>query len=146
MRVLSFGVGAVGWKFSTSKFSIVVHIISTFSGLYDLLLIVNVMRDTVPHLTKPVHLLRILQWWGKTTKGPIRAVASIYSWGGGGWGGGVGQKFPNDEKNFLIFHAGIRSHEGVCYPENGDAIYKHKYAYFTRRHITVACSAIGTSI
>ena len=92
-----------------------------------------------------VHLLRILQWWGKTTKGPIRAVASIYSWGGG-WGGGVGQKFPNDEKNFLIFHAGIRSHEGVCYPENGDAIYKHKYAYFTRRHITVACSAIGTSI
>ena len=94
-----------------------------------------------------VHLLRILQWWGKTTKGPIRAVASIYSWGGGGMGGGgVGQKFPNDEKNFLIFHAGIRSHEGVCYPENGDAIYKHKYAYFTRRHITVACSAIGTSI
>ena len=92
-----------------------------------------------------VHLLRILQWWGKTTKGPIRAVASIYSWGGG-MGGGVGQKFPNDEKNFLIFHAGIRSHEGVCYPENGDAIYKHKYAYFTRRHITVACSAIGTSI
>ena len=92
-----------------------------------------------------VHLLRILQWWGKTTKGPIRAVASIYSWGGGD-GGGVGQKFPNDEKNFLIFHAGIRSHEGVCYPENGDAIYKHKYAYFTRRHITVACSAIGTSI
>ena len=96
-----------------------------------------------------MHLLRILQWWGKTTKGPIRAVASIYSWGGGwggGGGGGVGQKFPNDEKNFLIFHAGIRSHEGVCYPENGDAIYKHKYAYFTRRHITVACSAIGTSI
>ena len=92
-----------------------------------------------------VHPLRILQWWGKTTKGPIRAVASIYSWGGDG-GGGVGQKFPNDEKNFLIFHAGIRSHEGVCYPENGDAIYKHKYAYFTRRHITVACSAIGTSI
>ena len=44
-----------------------------------------------------VHLLRILQWWGKTTKGPIRAVASIYSWGGWG-GGGVGQKFPNDEK------------------------------------------------
>ena len=97
-------------------------------------------------LSESVHLLRILQWWGKTTEGPIRAVASIYSWGGGGWGGGVGQKFPNDEKNFLIFHAGIRSHEGVCYPENGDAIYKHKYAYFTRRHITVACSAIGTSI
>ena len=39
---------------------------------------------------KAVHLLRILQWWGKTTKGPIRAVASIYSWGGGGWGGGGG--------------------------------------------------------
>ena len=33
-----------------------------------------------------VHLLRILQWWGKTTKGPIRAVASIYSWGGDGGG------------------------------------------------------------
>ena len=45
-----------------------------------------------------------------------RAVASIYSWGG------VGQKFPNDEKNFRIFH-GIRSHEGVRYPENEDAIY-----------------------
>ena len=38
---------------------------------------------------KAVHLLRILQWWGKTTKGPIRAVASIYS-GGGGMGGGGG--------------------------------------------------------
>ena len=50
----------------------------------------------------------------------VRAVASIYSWGG------VGQKFPNDEKNFRIFH-GIRSHEGVCYPENEDAIYKQKY-------------------
>ena len=40
-----------------------------------------------------------------------RAVASMYSWGG------VGKKFPNDEKNFRIFH-GIRSHEGICYPEN----------------------------
>ena len=49
-----------------------------------------------------------------------RAVASMYSWGG------VGQKFPNDEKIFRIFH-GIRSHEGVCYPENEDAIYKQKY-------------------
>ena len=91
-----------------------------------------------------MHFLRILQWWGKRAKGPIRAVASIYSWRGGG--GGVGQKFPNDENNFRIFH-GIRSHEGVCYPENGDAIYKHKYsAYLTHRHITVACSAIGSSI
>ena len=51
----------------------------------------------------------------------VRAVASMYSWGG------VGQKFPNDEENFRIFH-GIRSHEGVCYPENEDAIYKQKYA------------------
>jgi hypothetical protein len=50
----------------------------------------------------------------------FRAVASMYSWGG------VGQKFPNDEKNFRIFH-GIRSHEGVCYPENEDAVYKQKY-------------------
>ena len=50
----------------------------------------------------------------------FRAVASMYSWGG------VGQKFSNDEKNFRIFH-GIRSHEGVCYPENEDAIYKQKY-------------------
>ena len=47
-------------------------------------------------------------------------VASMYSWGG------VGQKFPNDEENFRIFH-GIRSHEGICYPENEDAIYKQKY-------------------
>ena len=46
-----------------------------------------------------------------------RAVASMYSWGGGG----VGKKFPNVEKNFRKFH-GIRSHEGVCYPENEDAI------------------------
>jgi hypothetical protein len=73
----------------------------------------------------------------------VRAVASMYSWGGGG-GGGVGQKFPNDEKNFRIFH-GIRSHEGVCYPENEDAIYKQKYAYFTHRHITEAHSAVESS-
>jgi hypothetical protein len=57
----------------------------------------------------------------------------------------VGQKFPNDEKNFRIFH-GIRSHEGVCYPENEDAIYKQKYTYFTQRHITEACSAVGSSL
>jgi hypothetical protein len=30
------------------------------------------------------------------------------------------------------------SHEGVCYSENEDAIYKQKYAYFTHRHITEA--------
>ena len=51
----------------------------------------------------------------------------MYSWGGGG-GEGVGKKCPNNEKNFRIFH-GIRSHDGVCYPENEDAIYKEKYAY-----------------
>ena len=68
-----------------------------------------------------------------------RAVASMYS-----WGGGVGQKFPNDENNFRIFH-GLRSHEGVCYPENEDAIYKQKYAYFTHRRITEACSPVGIS-
>ena len=45
----------------------------------------------------------------------------MYSWGGGGVG--VGQKFPNDENIFRRFH-GMRSHEGVCYPENEDAIYK----------------------
>ena len=28
---------------------------------------------------------------------------------------------------------------------NEDAIYKQKYAYFTHRHITEACSAIGSS-
>ena len=33
---------------------------------------------------KSVYFLRILQWWGKSAKGPIRAVASIYSCGGGG--------------------------------------------------------------
>ena len=48
----------------------------------------------------------------------------------GGGGGGVGQKFPNDEKKFRIYHS-ILSHEGVCYSENEDAIYKQKYAYFT---------------
>jgi hypothetical protein len=67
-----------------------------------------------------------------------RAVASMYSWGA------VGQKFPNNEKNFRIF-LGIRNHEGVCYPENEDAIYKQNYAYFTHRHIKVACSAIESS-
>ena len=46
-----------------------------------------------------VHLLRILQWWGKTTKGPIRAVASIYSWGGG-WGGGCRPKISEWRKKF----------------------------------------------
>jgi hypothetical protein len=34
------------------------------------------------------------------------------------------------------------TYEGVCYPENEDAIYKQKYAYFTHRHITEACSAV----
>ena len=52
-------------------------------------------------------------------------------------GGVVGQKFPNDEKNFRIYH-GILSHESVCYSENEDTIYKQKYAYFTHRHITEA--------
>ena len=65
--------------------------------------------------------------------------------GGGGGGGGAGQEFPNDEKNFRIFH-GIRSHEGVCYPENEDAIYKQKYAYFMHRHITEALSAVGQAL
>jgi hypothetical protein len=32
------------------------------------------------------------------------------------------------------------AYEGVCYPENEDAIYKQKYAYFTHRHITEACN------
>ena len=68
----------------------------------------------------------------------FRAVASMYSWGGGA------QKLPNDEKIFRILH-GIRSHEGVCYPENENAIYKQKYAYFTHRHIKVACSAVENS-
>ena len=54
----------------------------------------------------------------------------MYSWGG------VGQKFPNDEKNFRIYH-GILSHEGVCYSENEDTICKQKYAYFTHRHILI---------
>ena len=64
----------------------------------------------------------------------LRAVASMYSWGGGGGGGGV----------FRTFH-GIRSHEGFCYSENDDAIYKQKYAYFTHSYITEACSAVGSS-
>ena len=51
-----------------------------------------------------------------------RAVAGMYSYGGGG-GGGCRPKIPNDKINFRIFH-GIRSHEGVCYQENEDAIYK----------------------
>jgi hypothetical protein len=33
----------------------------------------------------------------------------------------------------------------VCYPENEDAIYKQKYTKFTERHITEACSAVGSS-
>jgi hypothetical protein len=37
------------------------------------------------------------------------------------------------------------AYEGVCYPENEDAIYKQKYAYFTHRHITEACRAVGSS-
>jgi hypothetical protein len=81
------------------------------------------------------------------TKSLATAVASMYIWGEGGGGGGggggcVGEKFPNDEKHFRILH-GIRNHEDVCYLENEDAIYKQKYAYFTHRHITEACSAVG---
>jgi hypothetical protein len=33
----------------------------------------------------------------------------------------------------------------VCYPENEDAIYKQKYAYFTHRCITEACCPVGIS-
>jgi hypothetical protein len=51
-----------------------------------------------------------------------RAVASMYSWGGGS----VGKNFRMTKK----------MSEDVCYPENEDAIYKQKYAYFTHRHIT----------
>jgi hypothetical protein len=32
----------------------------------------------------------------------------------------------------------------VCYPENEDGIYKEKYAYLTHRHITEACSTVGS--
>jgi hypothetical protein len=39
---------------------------------------------------------------------------------------------------FMAYEATIAI--GVCYPENEDAIYKEKYAYFTHRHITEACS------
>ena len=62
----------------------------------------------------------------------IRAVASMYSWGGGG----IGQKFPNDGKKFRIFY-GIRSHEGVCYPENEDAIlqFTNKNTHSLRKDI-----------
>jgi hypothetical protein len=38
----------------------------------------------------------------------------------------------------------MRSHEGVCYQENEDTIYKQKYAYFTHRHVTEARSAVGS--
>jgi hypothetical protein len=41
-------------------------------------------------------------------------------------GGGVGQKFPNDEKISGSFMAYEAMHEGVCYPENEDAI-NYKY-------------------
>jgi hypothetical protein len=37
------------------------------------------------------------------------------------------------------------TYENVCYPENEDAIYKQKNAYFTHRRITEACSAVGIS-
>jgi hypothetical protein len=69
--------------------------------------------------------------------GGDRVVASMYSWG-------CRAKISECRKKFRIFH-GLRSHEGVCYPENEDAIYKQKYAYFTHRHITEACSAVGIS-
>jgi hypothetical protein len=37
----------------------------------------------------------------------------------------------------------MRSHEGVCYPENEDVIYKEKYAYFTHRHSSKVLFFIG---
>jgi hypothetical protein len=62
----------------------------------------------------------------------------MYSWGGGvGWGGGgIGQKFPNDEKNFRIFH-GIRSQEGVCYPEKeAKTQFTNKNTHILRTYIS----------
>ena len=52
---------------------------------------------------------------------PDRAVASMYSWGG------VGQKFPNDQKISEYFMAYEATKVFACYPENEDAIYKQKF-------------------
>ena len=43
-------------------------------------------------------IIALIQWMLHNPFEDSRAVASMYSWGG------VGQKFPNDEKNFRIFH------------------------------------------
>jgi hypothetical protein len=37
----------------------------------------------------------------------------------------------------------MRSHEGVCYPENEDAIYKQKHAILRTDKIKEACRAEG---
>jgi hypothetical protein len=37
----------------------------------------------------------------------------------------------------------MRSHEGVCYPENEDAIYKQKIRIFYAQTYTKACSTVG---
>jgi hypothetical protein len=70
-----------------------------------------------------------------------RAVASIYSWGGGGGGRPTisewRKKFPN-----ISWHT---KPQKCSYPENDDAIYKQKYGYYMHRHITEACSVIGSS-
>jgi hypothetical protein len=51
--------------------------------------------------------------------------------------GRVGQKFPNDEKNFRIFH-GIRKHRFEVFKGFFRELsqYKQKYSYFMHRHIT----------
>jgi hypothetical protein len=64
----------------------------------------------------------------------------MYSWEG------VGQKAEWRTKKISEYLMAYEATKVFAIrPENEDAIYKQKYAYFTHRHITEACSAVGSS-
>ena len=66
-----------------------------------------------------------------------RAVASMYSWGRGG--GGVGQKFPNDEKNFRIFH-------GIAYEATKVFAIRKMKTQFTKKNTHILRTDILRSL
>ena len=63
-----------------------------------------------------------------------RAIASMYSWGGGG-----GQKFPNDEKHFMAYEA-----TKVFAIRKMKTQFTNKNTRILRTDIRVACSAVGS--
>jgi hypothetical protein len=87
----------------------------SFQGACGCIVPYPIAKGALPLNELTSNLTTVWNLWYKTLS---RAVASMS-------GEDVGKKFPNDKKNFQIFH-GIQSHKGVCYPENEDTI-NYKY-------------------